>query len=108
MDSSSSATSRVPPALVGSAVMRIAHRQRDAESGATGRGRLVEDTAAVLRENALAQREAEAAPTRFGREEGCEQTRPIGLGHPGSIVGHRHGEDFPVSIGTTDAIAGIH
>src|SRR5262249_59559431 len=88
IDSSSSATRRVPPALVCSAVMDLAHGQGHAEARAAGAGSLVYDGAPVLREDALAEGEAEAAAPRLGREERSEQPLAVGLGHARAAVAH--------------------
>src|SRR5262245_8949659 len=86
IDSSSSAT-RMVPGTSGSGVdMVLAHGKGDAKAGTTARARLVGDDAAVLRDDAMAQRQPEAGPARLGGEERREEVALGVLGHAGTGV----------------------
>src|SRR5262245_9229362 len=108
IDSSSSATRRVPPALVVSALMRFTHGQGDAEAGAARVRGFVDDRAAVLHDDALAERQSETATARLRREERREEAGTIGLRHAGAVVGDGHDQDALVAAPAADAIAGVH
>src|SRR6185436_11587866 len=97
IESSSSATRIVPTGGggPGSAVdIDLARGQRHAEAGTPGLPGLVEDGAAVLADDAVADCEAEPRAGLLGGEEGGEEMRLVGLGHPGPAV--LHGDDDEV------------
>src|SRR5262245_7558202 len=94
IDSSSSATRMVPETSGSGVDMILAHGKGDAKAGATAGARLVGDDAAVLRDDAMAQRQAEAGPARLGGEERGEEVALGVLGDAGTVVGDGDREEL--------------
>src|SRR5262249_42217366 len=97
IDSSSSPTRIEPPATLvlsgGVDTILLAHRQAHAKARPTGQPGFVRDRAAVLRDHAMAEGQAEATPPRLGGEEGREELGAVLLGDAGAGVLHQHGQE---------------
>src|SRR4029453_5278150 len=92
---SSSSATRMVPGTSGSGVdIVLAHGKGDAKAGATAGARLVGDDAAVLRDDAMAQRQPESGPARLGGEERGEEVALGVLGHAGAVVRDGDGEEL--------------
>src|SRR5262249_11446281 len=95
IDSSSSATRIEPPAtlVLSGAVDPVlrAHRQGHGKARPAARSGFVRDRAAMLRDHAMAERQAEATPARFGGEEGGEELGAVLLRDARAGVFHQHG-----------------
>src|SRR5215470_10357961 len=109
IDSSSSATRIEPPATLvlsgGVDTVLLADRQGHAKARPTGQPGFVRDRAAVLRDHAMAERQAEAAPPRLGREERREELGAVFLRDARAGVLHQHGEEAGASRTAADVKA---
>src|SRR6516162_793997 len=85
--------------------MVLTDGEGDAEARAAAGTRLVRDDAAVLRDDAVADRQAEPRPARLGGEERGEEVALCLLGNSRAVVGDRDRQELVAMRSPPDVVA---